>query len=81
MTNSNNVCYRCGKTRIFLKSWKEKVDTGQGRSTLTHDQYVCPDKECQQKVEQDIEEKRLIALEREAAHQQRLKDRNSAKTK
>lgn len=45
-----NPCIRCGKPRIVDKTWKEYV----GKSLLTYVTTVCPDKECQKAVEQEI---------------------------
>lgn len=44
-----NPCPRCGKGRIYVKSWKEKV----GYSIVTTTETACPDDECQKKVEKD----------------------------
>lgn len=43
-----SVCSRCGKTRIFKKQWKEKLERG---STILHTQMVCPDSDCQKAIE------------------------------
>lgn len=48
-------CIRCGKERIDKKSWKEKVASFIGSTTLTHTQTVCPDPKCQEIVERDFE--------------------------
>lgn len=51
MTNSvGNVCIRCGKVRIFSKTWQEK----SGTATLTYSNYVCPDPKCQIIVEKQL---------------------------
>jgi len=42
----SNPCPRCGKERIFVKTWKEKI----GYSTITTTETACPDKECQKIV-------------------------------
>lgn len=48
-------CIRCGKTRVFFKSWVEKSDRGE---PVTCELYVCPDKECQKIVDAHFEAKR-----------------------
>lgn len=53
---SETVCIRCGKKRIFLKKWSEKVD-GKG-TLLTYTQTICPDKECQEIVDAKFTEMR-----------------------
>lgn len=53
----NNPCYRCGKERIFVRSWQEKI----GYSVVTTTESACPDPECQKKVE-DENKKRVDKL-------------------
>ncbi len=48
-------CIRCGKTRIFLKKW---VDASGRGEPVTHEIWVCPDKDCRSIVEADFEAKR-----------------------
>ncbi|MBI5127309.1 hypothetical protein HZA76_02530 [Candidatus Roizmanbacteria bacterium] len=43
----SNPCSRCGKERVFVKTWKEKI----GYSTITTTETACPDPECQKIVE------------------------------
>lgn len=43
-------CIRCGKTRILDKSWTEEVNG----ATTTYTKMVCPDKECQKTVEEQL---------------------------
>ena len=54
-----SVCIRCGKTRIFKRKWREVLERG---AAITHTETVCPDKDCQKKVEADFEEKRQKRL-------------------
>ncbi len=42
-----NLCSRCGKERIFVKTWEEKI----GYSVITTTETACPDEECQKQVE------------------------------
>ena len=42
-----NLCVRCGKQRIIVKTWKEQL----GYSTITATMTACPDKECQKIVD------------------------------
>lgn len=44
-----NLCWRCGKERIIVKSWKEKI----GYSTITTTETACPDIECQKLVNKE----------------------------
>ncbi len=47
----SNPCSRCGKERIVLRSWTEKIDN----STILNTEMVCPNPECQKKVVTDNE--------------------------
>ncbi len=47
MNQYGNYCWRCGKERIFVRSWKEKI----GSSVVTTTEMACPDSECQKMVE------------------------------
>lgn len=40
---AETVCIRCGKMRIFLRTWKDKAE-GKG-TMITHVETVCPDAE------------------------------------
>lgn len=42
-----SICTRCGKQRVFVRTYKETVGTSQ----VVHTETACPDKECQQIVE------------------------------
>ena len=45
----SNPCIRCGKERVFVKSWKETI----GYSTITTTEMDCPDIECQKIVNKE----------------------------
>lgn len=47
MNRHNNSCWRCGKERVVVRSWKEKV----GNSIITTTETACPDVECQKLVD------------------------------
>lgn len=49
-------CIRCGKIRVFSKTWKEKPDN-RG-NVLTYTETVCPDKDCQKVVSDMFAEKK-----------------------
>jgi len=46
----DNRCIRCGKQRVAVKTWEERV----GNSLLTHTLNSCPDPACQKIVEEDF---------------------------
>lgn len=47
---SGSVCTRCGKPRIVVKTYEEKVDT----STVTYTITECSDPECQKLVNKTL---------------------------
>lgn len=60
----NNPCVRCGKQRITLRRWKEKIKTSAGISEITYEDTICPDPACQKIVEAKQKELRDKAQER-----------------
>jgi uncharacterized protein YdaU (DUF1376 family) len=84
--NMINVCTRCGKPRIVVKTWTEKVKLATGISVITHTQTACPDPNCQKRVDAELksarEKKAAIekdrvqrAVDNKAAHEKDLADR------
>jgi len=63
MTFQGTPCIRCGKMRIFSRTWKERPDN-RG-NVLTFTESVCPDKDCQKIVSAMFAEKREKRLEME----------------
>lgn len=62
---TNSICIRCGKVRIFSKKWKDK-ENGKG-SMVTHEETICPDSECQKLVDEkfkEIRDRRELSEER-----------------
>ncbi len=72
-----NPCSRCGKERIIIRTWKEKVDS----SVITNTETACPDKECQLEVEKinRKQQERSAALKRES--EKRLQSRKDSSKK
>ncbi|MBI4099872.1 hypothetical protein HY440_02590 [Candidatus Microgenomates bacterium] len=60
----NNPCVRCGKQRITLRKWKEKIKTASGISEVSYEETICPDPACQKIVEAKQKELRDKAQER-----------------
>jgi len=52
-----SICIRCGKTRIFLKRWKDRGERNKG-TVISHEESICPDKECQKIVDEKFQEMR-----------------------
>lgn len=51
----SNPCIRCGKERITVRIYKEKV----GESIIIHSDTSCPDFKCQAVVNKKLEKERL----------------------
>lgn len=71
-----NVCYRCGKERIVTKIWKEIV----GNSVVENTETVCPDKQCQKTIEQDIRKQKNKRLQMEKRKEESLRKRKKKPT-
>ena len=73
---NTTICVRCGKQRIVLSVNEEKV----GTSVITTTETICPDPECQKKVDS------MLGIEQEKRHtsflqkQDRLNARKPVKT-
>ena len=46
-----NLCFRCGKERIVVRKWTEKFESG----VVTTTQNRCPDKACQDIINEELE--------------------------
>jgi hypothetical protein len=74
-TDNTSICIKCGKQRIVVATRQEKV----GNTFVVYKETICPDPECQMKVE------KILAQEKEKRQQsllnqkQRIADRSSAK--
>lgn len=42
-----NICFRCGKQRILVRTWQKR----EGNSVLTYTTTSCPDSLCQEEVD------------------------------
>lgn len=76
------ICIRCGKARIFSKSWKDYGEYGKG-TVIFHEESRCPDTDCQKFVDAKFQEmrdrralteerKRIVILERSLAKKSKL---------
>ena len=81
---SGSICTRCGKPRIVVDTYEEKVDTSIVTYTITE----CSDPECQKLVEKTLkaekDKRKFIKDEqekREAARKKVLSDKKAAKLK
>jgi len=67
-----NVCIRCGKERVFLREWTERV----GNSVVINTETTCPDHECQKLVDKDNKKQRDKHILMKKRSEQRAKERN-----
>ncbi len=72
-TPVHNLCIRCGSQRIVLKTSKEKM----GNSVITTVETVCPDAECQKKVDQENKRQRDKTLALRLKGEQRALQRKA----
>ncbi len=82
MAMTGSVCTRCGKPRIVVKSYEEKVET----STVTYTITECSDPECQKLVDKTLltekKKRKFIKDEqekREEARRQIIEDKKNNK--
>lgn len=69
-TQAVNTCPRCGKPRLEGKSFYEMAGTSKIKVTMT----VCPDKKCQEIVDKQNEDNRIL----HESHQ-RVRPNNNSK--
>lgn len=63
-----NVCFRCGKQRIVVKTWKEHTRGG----IVVHTTTTCPNPECQKVIDRQfaVQKEKQDAIEK--AKQERV---------
>lgn len=71
----SNPCIRCGKERVVLKTWKEKI----GSSIVIATETVCSNPECQKKVNIDNQRQRDKNNVMRLKNEQRALHRKSSK--
>jgi len=50
ITSNTSICIECGKQRVVVATHEEKV----GNSIVVYKETICPDPECQKKVEKTL---------------------------
>ncbi len=76
----SSLCIRCGEMRLVSKKWAEKVRTPAGEFEVRHTETVCPNKECQELVDDILGERQLKKEEmalRKSARMAEIKARRS----
>jgi len=74
ITNTS-ICIECGKQRVVVATHEEKV----GNSVVVYKETICPDPECQKRVEKTLA-KELEKRQQSAMNQKlRIAGRKSAK--
>lgn len=52
-----NPCIHCGRERIVSRTWEEEMVTFSGtRVQVSHTETVCPDADCQARVNTELNE-------------------------
>lgn len=69
-----NICPRCGKERIVVRIWKEKIEG----STIENIETACPDKQCQKITDQDNKKMAQKRLQLEARKNESIRNRKIA---
>lgn len=79
--SNSNLCSRCGKVRVVVKTYTEKV----GNSTVSYKITSCPDPDCQKivnrKMGEEDEKRSKIKNEqvrREVERQNRIAEKRKA---
>jgi hypothetical protein len=74
-----SVCIVCGKRRIIVASHEEKI----GNSTVIYKETICPDPECQKKVEKvlgkELEKRQLSAKNQQIRVDERNRQKKNSK--
>lgn len=68
----SNPCIRCGTERIVSRVWKEKV----GYSIVINTETICPNPDCQKKVESDNKKQQEKYTRMKLRSQERALNRN-----
>ena len=68
-----NICFRCGKTRIAGKTYKEYVGNSLVVTTLTS----CPDPECQAVIDKQLAKEQQFRDEMKLASARRVADKKN----
>jgi len=70
----SNKCTRCGKERVIIKTYKEKV----GDSFVIYKEMACPDPACQSKVDRVLsneKDKRTLIRNEQDKREKERKER------
>lgn len=73
----SNPCIRCGTERVVFKTWEEKI----GNSVIVNIETVCPDPECQKKVNIDNKKQQDKYIAMRLRSEQRVLNRKVNKKK
>ena len=66
-----NICFRCGKTRIAGKTYKEYV----GNSLVVTTLYSCPDPECQAVIDKQLAKEQKVRDDMKLASERRIAEK------
>lgn len=72
-----SYCTRCGKERIVSRIWKEKI----GLSVVETVEHVCPDKDCQKIINNEMARVKKKRLEAEEKRKNMIRNRKKTSFK
>ncbi len=86
MNTYTNPCIRCGKERLLVKTWTEKIKSISGKTIeVTRGKTICPDPECQKEVDKELRKQKAkrdkIKRDREDRAIESAKNKKIAKDK
>ena len=68
-----NICPRCGRERIVLRVWVEKIEN----SSIENTETACPDKKCQEASDNDLTKQRNKRLQMEKRKRESIRNRRT----
>jgi hypothetical protein len=66
--SQGNICFRCGKVRVVVKTYKEYIGNSLVVTALTS----CPDPECQAVIDKQLEKEQKFREDMKIASEKRL---------
>ncbi|HSW88699.1 MAG TPA: hypothetical protein VLG12_06070 [Candidatus Saccharimonadales bacterium] len=70
-----NPCIHCGQERIVSRTWDEEMITFSGtRVQVSHTETVCPDPECQKRVNSELSDLKQKRVEIQEKKEKRAAD-------
>lgn len=68
---TSNPCTTCGKQRVVVRTYREKV----GGSVVVHTLTVCPDPACQEKINTQLAKEKRFREDLKVASEKRIQEK------